>query len=99
MGERWFTEEELAEMSRPTMDRAIEALERGDLDEARSLCEAMKHEWRHLYDLMVEGIRRLITFGQERTGGDAVAEPRSRPQGRRWKRDVEPTVGRARLQI
>ena len=27
MSERWFSEEELAEMSRPTMDRAIEALD------------------------------------------------------------------------
>jgi len=60
MGERWFTEEELAEMSRPTMDRAIEALDRGDLDEARSLCEAMKHEWRYLHDLMAEGIGDLF---------------------------------------
>ena len=32
MGERWFSEEELAEMSRPTMDRAIEAIDAGDLD-------------------------------------------------------------------
>src|ERR1039457_3086622 len=56
MGDRWFTEEELREMSRPTMDRAIEALDRGDLDAARALCEEMKHEWRYLHDLMVEGI-------------------------------------------
>ena len=32
MAERWFTDEELHEMSRPTMDRAIEAIDRGDLD-------------------------------------------------------------------
>ena len=99
MGERWFTEEELAEMSRPTMDRAIEALDRGDLDEARSLCEAMKHEWRYLHDLMVEGIGGLITFVQERMGEDAVAEAWSCGQGRGWKRDVETIVGRDRKQI
>ena len=38
MAERWFTDEELREMSRPTMDRAIEALDRGDPDKARALC-------------------------------------------------------------
>ena len=31
MAERWFSEDELREMSRPTMDRAIEAIEAGDL--------------------------------------------------------------------
>ncbi len=66
MGERWFTDEELHEMSRPTMDRAIEAIDRGDLDEARALCEAMKHEWRSLHDLMVEGVAGLISFVQDR---------------------------------
>ena len=56
MAERWFSEAELEEMSRPTMDRAIEALDRGDVDAARDLCEEMKHEWRYLHDMMVEGI-------------------------------------------
>jgi hypothetical protein len=33
MAERWFSDDELERMSRPTMDRAIEALDRGDLGE------------------------------------------------------------------
>jgi hypothetical protein len=48
--DRWFSDEELAQMSRPTMDRAIEALDNGDVDTARRLCEEMKHEWRALHD-------------------------------------------------
>jgi hypothetical protein len=32
--ERWFSDEELEEMSRPTMDMAIEAIDRGDLETA-----------------------------------------------------------------
>ena len=51
MAERWFSDQELAEMARPTMDRAIEALDRGDTDGARALCEEMKHEWHYLHDL------------------------------------------------
>ena len=62
--DRWFTEEELAELSRPTMDRAIEALDRGDTDRARALCEEMKHEWLMLHDLMVEGVLGLVTFNR-----------------------------------
>src|SRR5215207_3906710 len=42
MAERWFSEEELEEMSRPTMDRAIEAIEAGDLEQAKAPFEAMK---------------------------------------------------------
>jgi len=44
VGDRWFSDDELDEMSRPTMERAIEAIEAGDLDEAKRLCEAMKWE-------------------------------------------------------
>ncbi len=36
MSERWFSDEELTQMSRPTMDRAIEALDRGDIDAGAS---------------------------------------------------------------
>ena len=35
-GERWFSDDELGEMSRPTMDRAIEAIERGDAETAEA---------------------------------------------------------------
>ena len=76
MAERWFSEEELEEMSRPTMDRAIEAIEAGDLEQAKALCEAMKHEWRFLHDMMVDGIAASMTLGQgelRRGGGRRVA--------------------------
>jgi len=62
MAERWFSESELTEMSRPTMDRAIEAIDAGDLDQAKALCEAMKHEWRFLHDMMVDGIAASMTW-------------------------------------
>ena len=87
--DRWFTEEELAQMSRPTMDRAIEALDNGDVDTARQLCEEMKHEWRALHDLMVEGIAGLISFIAESQGEDAVEQAWRYGNERGWKRDVE----------
>src|SRR5918997_6896555 len=88
MAERWFSDEELRDMARPTMDRAVEALDRGDVDEARALCEAMKHEWRSLHDLMVEGIAGLASFVHERMGEDAVAAAWEASSERGWKRDV-----------
>ena len=42
-------------MSRPTMERAIEAIDRGDLERRRRLCEAMKHESQFMHDLLVDG--------------------------------------------
>jgi len=87
--ERWFDPEELREMARPTMDRAIEALDRGDIDEARALCKAMRHEWRFLHDLMVEGTLGLIDFIQRRLGEDAVGDAWGESMERGWRRDTE----------
>ena len=86
MAERWFAPEELEELSRPTMDRAIEALEAGDADAARRLCEEMKHEWLMLHDLMTESILGLITFVQERLGDGGVAEAWKSCTERGWRR-------------
>lgn len=99
MADRWFSEEELEEMARPTMDRAIEALDRGDVARARELCEEMKHEWRYLHDLMVEGIGGLISFVQDRLGDDGVADAWTYGQSRGWRRDVETIASRDRRQI
>jgi NAD(P)-dependent dehydrogenase (short-subunit alcohol dehydrogenase family) len=99
MAERWSSDDELEQMSRPTMDRAIEALDRGDIDAARALCEEMKHEWRYLHDLMAEGIGGLISFVQERLGDQGVADAWTSGQGRGWRRDVEAIANRDRRQI
>jgi hypothetical protein len=71
-GDRWFAPDELAAMSRPTMDRAIEAIKAGEYDKAEELCDGMKEEWRFLHDLMAEQILGLITFIQRRLGDDGV---------------------------
>ena len=89
MGERWFSDDELREMSRPTMDRAAAAIDRGDLDGAKALCEEMKHEWRLLHDIMVEGMAGLITFIQERLGDEGVADAWRSGLARGWKPHVE----------
>jgi hypothetical protein len=78
---------------------AIEALDRGDVAQARALCEEMKHEWRYLHDLMVEGVGGLISFIGERLGDDGVAEAWTSGQGRGWKRDVETIASRNRRRI
>ena len=89
MTERWFTDEELTDLSRPTMDRAIEALDRGDVETARALCLAMKHEWGMLHDLLVESVAGLLTFIKEEQGEDAIAAAHEESMEKGWRRHVE----------
>ena len=86
MTDRWFDPDELAQMSRPTMDRAIEAIDAGDSDTARRLCEEMKSEWQMLHDLMASGVLDLVSFIQQRLGDEAVAEAWRESMGRGWRR-------------
>ena len=100
--ERWFTPEELAEMSRPTMDRAIEAIEAGEFERALELCQGMRHEWRFLHDLMAESMLGLVTYIQQTLGEEGVAEAWKSSMERGWKRDTgqildpRPAQGRGR---
>jgi hypothetical protein len=89
MAGRWFDEEELRALARPTMDRAIEAIDAGDLDRARALCEEMKGEWRMLHDLYAETTGGLLTFIKARLGEDAIAEAHEETMQRSWRRQVE----------
>ena len=89
MGERWFSDSELGEMSRPTMDRAIEAIEAGDAGEAKRLCEEMKHESQFMHDLLVDGIAGLISFVKDRLGDDGVEEAWTYSLERSWRAPVE----------
>jgi hypothetical protein len=89
MGERWFSERELDELARPTMERAIEAIEHGELERAKALCEEMKHEWRLLHDIMVEGIAGLISYVHDRHGDEAVEDAWQYSLERGWKPHVE----------
>jgi hypothetical protein len=86
VSDRWFATEELEQLARPTMDRAIEAIDVGDLQAARRLCEEMKYEWGMLHDLMAGSILGVISFVQQRLGDDGVAEAWAENIERGWRR-------------
>ena len=62
MPERWFSDEELDEMTRPTMDVAIDAIDSGDPKTAKELCQREKHESQFMHDMLVDGMAGLISF-------------------------------------
>lgn len=89
MGERWFSDDELAAMSRPTMDKAVEAIDAGDLEQAKLLCEEMKHEGQFMHDMLVDGIAGLISYVQDRLGDEGVEKAWEYSLERGWKPTVE----------
>src|SRR5271154_1531128 len=99
MTDRWFSEEELERLSRPTMDRAIEALDTGNLDEARRLCAEMKHEWQMLHDLMASGVLDLVSFIQQRLGDEGVAEAWTQSMERGWRKHHDAIVALDRREL
>lgn len=81
----WFSPEELTEMSRPTMDRAIEAIEANDLERAAALCAEMRSEWRGLHDTLVGMIAGLASHIQARLGEDALEDAWMDSLDRMWR--------------
>ena len=86
MSERWFDPQELEQLSRPTMDRAIEAIDAGDLDRARKLCTDMKREWLMLHDLMAESVLGLVTYIQDELGDEGVKAAWEMNTEKGWRR-------------
>jgi hypothetical protein len=86
MGDRWFKEEELREMSRPTMERIVEAIDAGDLEGAKRLARDGQGEWLMLHDLMAESILSLVSFIQGKLGDEGVKAAWEDGLERGWKR-------------
>ena len=86
MGDRWFSEEELRDMARPTMERIVEAIDDGDLEQAKRLAREGQGEWLMLHDLMAESILALASFVQDKLGDEGVKEAWETTTERGWKR-------------
>jgi hypothetical protein len=66
-------QDELRELATSKLDQALDALDRGQIDEAKTLIKAMKDEYKHSFDLAEDYVWILLTyigrtFGEEEVG-------------------------------
>jgi len=73
-GQRYFTDEELKEMGRRTLDVLIEAIDAGYKEKAKELAQRMYKEFNYLHDGYFIWVTGLQTYIYEKLGVDAVEE-------------------------
>jgi hypothetical protein len=73
MNARLFSEAEIAEMEKRTVDRLTEAIDSGDTDQAKRIAQRMYNEFRSMHDLYRDWTTATLSF-IGRKFGDAVLE-------------------------
>jgi hypothetical protein len=74
---------ELKELAMSNLDKVLEALDRGDIGEARKQALIMEEEAKHAHDLMVEFVCVLLTYIGKNYGEEEVVKAmRSRHGGK-----------------
>jgi hypothetical protein len=63
---------ELKDLSQSHLDRALEAIDQGHVEEAKKLLEIMKAETKHCHDLMVDYVWTLLTYIGKNYGEEEV---------------------------
>jgi hypothetical protein len=71
---RYYSEDQLREMTRPTTQRIREKLQKRDLRGAKKLCVDVKDEFMFLHDLYVHILVTTYTFISEKAGESALGE-------------------------
>jgi hypothetical protein len=71
---RLFSDKELVEMGRRTLDVLIEAIDDGDKEKAKELAQRMYKEFNYLHDGYFTWVTGLQTYIYEKLGVDAVEE-------------------------
>jgi len=69
---RYFTDEDLNEMTRPMTDRISDALRKNALPRAVTLCREARNEFLVLHDLYVNMIAATLSFIVEKAGEEAL---------------------------
>lgn len=74
MAKKLFTEEELKELGRHTLDMLQEAIDQGDKERAKKLARRMHREFLSMHDLYRDWCTCLLTFVGRRFGDEVLFE-------------------------
>ena len=74
MEERFFTDEQLRDMERRTVDRLTDAIEAGDTDKAKKIAKRMYSEFLSMHDLYRNWITATLSEVAERHGDKELEE-------------------------
>ncbi len=72
--QRIFTDEELREMGKRTLDKVKDAIDAGDREKAKELAENMYRQFNHLHDGYFTWVTGLQTYIYDKLGVDALEE-------------------------
>ncbi len=82
---------ELKELGMSNLDKVLQALDKGDLEEARKCAQVMEQEAKHAHDLMVDFVWVLLSFIGKRYGDDEVVK------AMRFRHEGQPQVAERML--
>ena len=74
MGDRFFSETEIAEMEKRTLDVLLEAVEAGDQEKAKKTAKRMYNEFTAMHDLYRDGVAALLSFIGRKSGDEVLEE-------------------------
>lgn len=74
MSERLFSEMEIAEMEKRTIDRLLEVIEAGDKARAKQIARRMYNEFLSMHDIYRDGSTAMLSFIGRRFGDEVLEE-------------------------
>ena len=82
---RVFTEAELEEMGRRTVDLICEAIDAGDKEKAKELSHRMVHEFQSIHDLYMDWVTATLSYIYEHYGDEVLYEAMHQSCATWWK--------------
>ncbi len=89
MQERLFSEAEVAEMEKRTVDRLIEAIEEGDKERAKQIARRMYNEFLSMHDLYRDWTTAMLSFIGRRFGDEVLEEAMTEGVRAWWPTNLE----------
>jgi hypothetical protein len=89
MSTRLFSETEIAEMEKRTVDRLTEAIEAGDKDKATRIAQHMYNEFRSMHDLYRDWITATLSFIGRRFGDEVLEQAMTEGVGAWWLANLD----------